>query len=216
MKRIIALLCLVALCINVFATIASAEEGNIETQSENTIIITDPGEIAKYAASLELTENPDDIVQIVITNSSYECSESDSTPLPAADIFSEEEIVFEITSHNPSKRGNLLRSSDYVYPGGTMTISESVDIAYSTTVELSAEIVSAEMGFDVNSSINVSDAQNIEVPYGKTYTCNAYTKLDHYEFNIIGDDVFFDDNLGTGVVDKPIGVIFVVLETANL
>ena len=54
------------------------------------------------------------------------------------------------------------------------------------------------------------------ITYGKTYTCNAYTKLDHYEFNIIGDDVFFDDNLGTGVVDKPIGVIFVVLETANL
>ena len=182
MKKLGSLLCIFTLLCSIVAIPAKADEYDEENAPSTTTVITDREEISSLAEELELNENPDDIVQIIISDNEFPFNEDKMVPTPADDFFSKEEIVFQITYHNPNKRGNLLRSSDYVYPGGTMTISESVAISYNTTIGLSAEIISSEIGFDVSGSVSVSDSQNIDVPYGKTYTCNAYVKLDHYEF----------------------------------
>ena len=182
-----------------------------ESNPVSTTVITDPDEIAAAAAELGLTEDPNEIVEIIIKDVPCAVEDTSNLPAPAADFLNPEEFVFEITLHNPSKKGNLIRSSDYSYPGGTMTVSESLQITYSTEIGLDAEVVSSKIGFTVGVNTTVSDTQNIIVPReGQTRTCNAYVKLDYYEFNIIGDDVWFDDNLGTGVVSRPVGVIFVV------
>ena len=182
-----------------------------EADSTSTTVITDPSEIAAVASELGLTENPDEIVEIIIKDVPCTVEDASSIPAPAADFLNPEEYVFDITYHNPRKKGDLIRSSDYSYPGGTMTVSESLQITYSTEIGLDAEIVSSKIGFTVGLNTTVTDTQNIIVPSeGQTRTCNAYVKLDYYEFNIIGDDVLFDDNLGTGVVSRPVGVIFVV------
>ena len=206
MKKSLALLLSLVMIFSMSVTAFASESNPI-----STTVITDPDEIAAAAAELGLTEDPNEIVEIIIKDVPCAVEDTSNLPAPAADFLNPEEFVFEITLHNPSKKGNLIRSSDYSYPGGTMTVSESLQITYSTEIGLDAEVVSSKIGFTVGVNTTVSDTQNIIVPReGQTRTCNAYVKLDYYEFNIIGDDVWFDDNLGTGVVSRPVGVIFVV------
>lgn len=210
-RKFKSLLCLAlsAVMIMGMSVTSFAAEGTPD-ENTSTTVITNPDEIEKFAADYDLPENPDDIVQIIVSDVECPVNENVDVPTPAADFLNPEEIVFKITYHNPSKRGMLLRSSDYSYPGGQMTVSESVEVTYSTTAGLSAEVVSTEIGFSVGKSVTVSDTQNVEVPSGQKRTCNAYVKLDHYEFDVIGDDIWFDDDLGTGTVDRPVGVIFVI------
>lgn len=206
MKKSLALLLSLVMIFSMSVTAFASESNPV-----STTVITDPDEIAAAAAELGLTEDPNEIVEIIIKDVPCAVEDTSNLPAPAADFLNPEEFVFEITLHNPSKKGNLIRSSDYSYPGGTMTVSESLQITYSTEIGLDAEVVSSKIGFTVEVNTTVSDTQNIIVPReGQTRTCNAYVKLDYYEFNIIGDDVWFDDNLGTGVVSRPVGVIFVV------
>lgn len=206
MKKSLALLLSLVMIFSMSVTAFASESNPV-----STTVITDPDEIAAAAAELGLTEDPNEIVEIIIKDVPCAVEDTSNLPAPAADFLNPEEFVFEITLHNPSKKGNLIRSSDYSYPGGTMTVSESLQITYSTEIGLDAEVVSSKIGFTVGVNTTVSDTQNIIVPReGQTRTCNAYVKLDYYEFNIIGDDVWFDDNLGTGVVSRPVGVIFVV------
>lgn len=205
------LLCLAlsAVMIMGMSVTSFAAEGNPD-ESTSTTVITNPAEIEKFAADHDLLENPDDIVEIIVSDVECPVNGDTNVPAPANDVFSDEEYIFELTNHNPSKRGMLLRSSDFSYPGGQMTVSETVEITYSSTAGISAEFISAEVGFSVSKSVSVSDTQNVEVPYGQKRTCNAYVKLDHYEYKVTGDDVFFDDDLGTVTVDRPVGVIFVI------
>ena len=206
MKKSLALLLSLVMIFSMSVTAFASESNPV-----STTVITDPDEIAAAAAELGLTEDPNEIVEIIIKDVPCAVEDTSNLPAPAVDFLNPEEFVFEITLHNPSKKGNLIRSSDYSYPGGTMTVSESLQITYSTEIGLDAEVVSSKIGFTVGVNTTVSDTQNIIVPReGQTRTCNAYVKLDYYEFNIIGDDVWFDDNLGTGVVSRPVGVIFVV------
>lgn len=178
--------------------------------AENTesaqVSVTDRAEIEKLAAELGLSENPEDIVEIIISDTCTEIAE----PVPAADFLNPEEYVFTQTYHNANKRGALLRSSTYAYPGGSMTVSETVSTTYTTEAGISAKVISAKVGFSVTSSISVSDTQQITVPVGQRRTCNAYVKLDYYEYHVTGDDIWFDDDLGTVTVSRPIGVIFVI------
>lgn len=206
MKRFLALLLSLVMIFSMSVTAFASESNPV-----STTVITDPDEIAAAAAELGLTEDPNEIVEIIIKDVPCSVEDTSNLPAPAADFLNPEEFVFEITLHNPSKKGNLIRSSDYSYPGGTMTVSESLQITYSTEIGLDAEVVSSKIGFTVGVNTTVSDTQNIIVAReGQTRTCNAYVKLDYYEFNIIGDDIWFDDDLGTGVVSRPVGVIFVV------
>lgn len=106
------------------------------------------------------------------------------------------------------KAGKLLRSSDYPYPGGEMTFSEKIAMTYKTEAGLSAECLSAAIGFDVTYEYTVSDTFYIQVPEGyDRVTANAYVKLNRYDFDVYENDLFIDDYLGTGYIEEPIGVI---------
>lgn len=168
--------------------------------------VTDRAEIEKLAAELGLSENPEDIVEIIISDTYTEIAE----PAPAGDFLNPEEYIFTQTYHNANKRGALLRSSDYSYPGGSMTVSETVSTTFTTETGISDKVISAKVGFSVTSSITVSDTQQVTVPAGQKRTCKAYVKLDYYEYDVIGDDIWFDDDLGTVTVSRPVGVIFVI------
>ena len=91
-----------------------------------------------------------------------------------------------------------------------MTVSESLEVSFTAETEISAEVVSAKVGFTVGRNVTVSDTQRVDVPAGQKRTCNAYVKLDYYEYHVTGDDVWVDDDLGTVTVSKPVGVIFVI------
>ena len=76
--------------------------------------ITDKNEIKKIAQEMGLDENPEDIEEIIISD----CYVEENYPTPAADPIGPEEYIFDLTYHNPSKKGALIRSSDFSAPGG--------------------------------------------------------------------------------------------------
>lgn len=196
MKKLVSIALSLAMVFSLSATAFAAEPNNA------TASITDKNEIAQLAAEMGLEENPEDIVEIIITD----CNSPELT----ADPIGPEEYIFELLEHNSAKRGELIRSSDYKYPEGTMTVSETLEITFTAESEISAEVISAKVGFTVGRNTTVSDSQKIEVPYGQTRTCNAYVKLDYYRYHVTGDDVWLDDDLGEVTVSKPVGVIFVI------
>ncbi len=202
-KRFTSVLLATALILGMSTSVFAAEPAPNDL---GTTSITNPKEIAIAAEELGLIENPDDIVEIIISDSCYESGIAS----PQADFLNPEEYVFTLTSHNPSKRGRLLRSSDYAAPGDSMTVSETVSTTFTSETGISSKVVSAKVGFSVTSSVTVSDTQQISVPAGQKRTCNAYVKLDYYVYHVIGNDIWFDDDLGTVTVSRPVGVIFVI------
>jgi len=191
---------------NELSTIGALANGNSAKISKNKVV-NNKSDISKIA-ELEGFENSDDIVQIIYTYNNVSVTPLDEMEVSPME-WGAQEIYFK-NQRTYEARGGLIRSSYYSAPGGAMTVSESVAISFSTTVGLSAKVVSTEIGFSVTATIGVSDTQNISVPTGYTYNCKAYVNNLKYSFEIWEDDVFFDDYLGTGTVTKPIGVIFVV------
>ncbi len=172
-------------------------------------VITDKNEIKMLVEELELPGNPEDYVMIVDSD----CAMYDSAPADLEDtptpLFGNDIVFRNITKSY--KAGSLLRNSTFVYPGGTMSVSESVSATFSSSVTVDAEIIKSQLGIDITKSITVTDSQNVEVPKeGDSYECFAYVKLERTTFDIYEEDLFFDDYLGTGIVDKPVGVIFFI------
>lgn len=193
-----------ALCLMMIFTISIPASA---ASSNKTRSITDPSQIAYYAETMGLEENPEDIVEIIISDS---CVEED-VPVPLrSDPIGPEEYIFTLLEHDDDKQGELIRSTDYQAPGGEMTVSETMEITFHADAEISAEIISVNTGISVGRSVTVSDTQRVDVPVGQTRTCNAYVKIDYYEYNVVCDDVFIDDDLGTLTISKPVGVIFVI------
>lgn len=181
-----------------------------EPTTPNTNVITDRSEIEAYAQELGLTEDTDRIVKIIDVEG---VTLNDPAPaLTREPEIGPEEIVLK--NHKMStKRGSLIRSSDFEYPGGEMTVSETLEIGFSSSAGIDVEVISAEIGIDITAGAEVSETQYIEVPVrGQVYTCNAYSKIEHHTYDVVGDDVWFDDDLGTVTVDIPVGVTFVVIE----
>ncbi|WP_108307392.1 hypothetical protein [Metalysinibacillus jejuensis] len=98
-----------------------------------------------------------------------------------------------------------IRRSTYSYPGGTMTVSESVSATASATGGISMAGISAELGFSVTKSYGISDSQNVVVAKGKSKTVRAFPTLDVYNFNVYNGST----KKGSGNAQKPVGVCFV-------
>ena len=179
----------------------------IDATLKTSAVVTDPEEIKKLLEKYELPQGDDgEVVSITICDLVYPPQDE---PAPASDFLNPGEYEMQITYHTRDKRGKLIRSSQYDYPSGKMTIQESVQATFTTTAGISAEFISASVGFDVTTYYSVTDEQTVEVPYGKKCDCDAYVRLDYYEFKIIERDIWFDDDCGTGTASKPIGVFFV-------
>jgi hypothetical protein len=104
----------------------------------------------------------------------------------------------------------VIRSSLYKGPAmATMTISEAIATQFVTGTGISAEVVSAKLGFNVTKTYTVSDTYSINVPKGKTYKIIAHPIFIAYNFEVWYDPLLGSDyQVGTGDVLKPIGVCF--------
>jgi hypothetical protein len=211
MKKIIVLLICLLLSVPFFQvsaeTVTTVDQNSTATQ--NTIVPQD--QIINVANELGL-ENPEDIVQIEF---SYDGIQQNPIPKPSSSIGSSTFGLFTAEYYlknivTTQAKGELLRSSFYIYPGGTMTITDSVSASFSTEVGVSASVISAKLGFNVTGTYSVSESQNVIVPYGSTYNLRAYVNYQVKSFEIWEDDIWFDDYLGTGKTKKPVGVIFVL------
>ncbi len=215
MKKFLIFSLIVALSMNILYADAY-QDSNIMDERNNYVElverkeITDPETIAKIAEK-ENFEDPEDIVSIVYcyfdkgVNSGFSASNASSvTPRLGNDYYIK-------NIEKSTARGKLLRSSKYVSPGGSMTISESLSVAISVGVGIDYKILSSSLDFDVEATYTVSDTQNITVPSGKTYTLNAYVNNLVYTFDIWENDLFFDEEVCKGsTVKKPIGVVFTI------
>lgn len=114
------------------------------------------------------------------------------------------------------KQGELLRSSWYQAPGGSMTIKESVATTVSFANIASIEggigelkaVLGVEYGFSVTKIREISDTQNVTVSKGYKRNVKAYVNNKVYSYEIWEDDIANDDYIGKGTMKKPIGVIF--------
>lgn len=121
-------------------------------------------------------------------------------------------------------KGDLIRSSWYRYPSGSMTISEQMSIAIefsgSTSISAGSDKLKAELtaafGFNVTKSVAVSDTQNVTVAKGCKRNVKAYVNNKVYDYELWEDDVWEDDYIGKGKVKKPIGVIFTIGSNVEL
>ncbi len=171
--------------------------------------ITEPEMIMEIAEE-ENFENPEDIVRIV-----YCYFDEEEVRLSSANTridsryFGNDYYLKNL--EDDEERGKLLRSSKFVAPGGSMTVTESIAVTVSATTELDYDFLSAALGFDVEARYSVSETQRVSVPSGKTYTVKAYVNNMVYSFDVWENDVFKDDLVCEDViVKKPIGVVFTV------
>ncbi|MBD1372575.1 hypothetical protein IC620_09430 [Hazenella sp. IB182357] len=103
-----------------------------------------------------------------------------------------------------------LRSSYYTGPGeATITVSESIAATWEASVGVSAEVISAELGFTVTSTYSVSDSYSIELPEGETVKIVARPVYNVYQYDVWKDPLIGNDYyLGSGSAYKPVGVCF--------
>ena len=115
-------------------------------------------------------------------------------------------------------KGRLLRSSWFENPGGTLSISESVEttVSFSSTAGIEGKIkkvkstLSLAYGFDVSKSISCTDTQNVVVSKGCKRNCKAYVNIKTYNYELWEDDQWYDDYICKGKIKKPVGVIFTI------
>lgn len=216
MKKSLKLLIFVLVMSLMFTSIGFAKPNNDKSNKPNKVnerVIKNKDEIKNVASEYGFDDS-ENIVEIIF-------SYNDNEEIPSLDIpeirpleWGAEEIYLKNIKSTEYK-GSLIRSSWYSYPNGTMTVSESIATTWSTTAGLSAAFLTLELGFDVTKTIEVGDSQFVEVPRGESYNCKAYVNKEKTTFEVWEDDVFFDDKLGTGKTDRPIGVIFVIYNSAG-
>lgn len=185
-----------------------------ETSSKT--VFTNRNKIKKIADRYDL-KNPNDIEKIIyvpIKENTFE--EENSEDVQPYEIGPEEYYIKK--KGTSEKKGELLRSSWYQYPSGSMTISQSIATTYSFSNEASLEggvkelkaVLKSSYGFSVSKKISVSDTQNVTVKKGYKRNIKAYVNNRIYKFELWEDDIKYDDYIGKGSIKKPIGVIFTI------
>lgn len=127
-----------------------------------------------------------------------------------SDVISEHTYV-TVTSRSEACGTTQIRRSTVPGPSDyTMTVSEKVTASFSANVGVSAEVVSAGVGFTVTDEFAVSDSYKVSVPSGATWTVVAYPNLDVYRFDVYEPLLLGHQKTGSGTALKPVGVCFVV------
>jgi len=126
------------------------------------------------------------------------------------------------------ERGGLIRSSTYRYPGGTMTITESVSRGWSFTesagISVSDDIVKAKISAAYNISFSkkdtVSDSQDIKVKAYHKRNVKAYDNKRIYKGELwkkyLRKGDWVNTKCGNTKVTRGVGVIFVVGKNVKL
>ncbi len=221
-KKLLSIVLVLAISANAFlayayvddvATVESDEAQTVEIDYGATKVITDPDEI-KAIAEEQGFENPEKIVKLVycyFEKDDYEDSAINNRTSKNSRYLGTDYYVKEDTITTKEEKGELLRSSVFSPPGGSMTIKEKVAVKLvSIDVEIDLDIISASLGFDVEKSYEVSETQNVSVPTGKTCTVQAHVNNLVKSFEIWEEDIWKDNLADRASVKKPIGVIFSV------
>lgn len=179
--------------------------------------ITDKNEIAKYAEEMGI-ENNGDIVEIVDkTCENLPTIEPNiNNTIDSPTTYSTRNYYYIDDIRSSVEKGQLLHSSTYRYPGGSMTVEEEISASVHGDFGVSVDILTASLGFDVTKTYRVKDTHNIEVPKGQMRTLDAYVKLHKYTYNVWRKKSFSTNSykkLGRGMALRPVGVTFVVRNT---
>lgn len=221
-KKLLSIVLVLAISANAFlayaydedvTTTESGKAQTVEIDYGATKVITDPDEI-KAIAEEQGFENSENIVKLVycyFEKDEYEDSAINNKTSKNSRYLGTDYYVKEKTITEKEEKGELLRSSVFSPPGGSMTIKEKVAVKIvSVDVEIDLDIISASLGFDVEKSYEVSETQNVSVPAGKTCTVQANVNNLVVSFEIWEEDLLWDNLADKASVKKPIGVIFSV------
>lgn len=220
-KKLLSMVLVLAIFANAFLAYAYDEDATTESDNSQTVeidygatkVITDPDEI-KAIAEEQGFENPEKIVKLVycyFEKDVYDANLLNKKTSINSRYLGTDYYVKEDTITTKEEKGELLRSSVFSPPGGSMTIKEKVAVKIvSVDVEIDLDIISASLGFDVEKTYEVSETQNVSVPTGKTCTVQAHVNNLVKSFEIWEEDLFWDNLADKASVKKPIGVIFSV------
>ncbi|GIP24174.1 hypothetical protein [Paenibacillus sp. J22TS3] len=92
-----------------------------------------------------------------------------------------------------------------------LNITKSVAATFSANVGISAEIVSAGVGYSVTDTFSVSASDSVQTN-GKATVLAGYAKYEVKTFDIWEDDPIWDDYVGSGRALKPWSVCFAVFQ----
>lgn len=93
MKKSLALLLSLVMIFSMSVTAFASESNPV-----STTVITDPDEIAAAAAELGLTEDPNEIVEIIIKDVPCAVEDTSNLPAPAADFLNPENLFLKLRS----------------------------------------------------------------------------------------------------------------------
>lgn len=175
---------------------------DVEVDVTGRDVIDDPEELAQYAEELGLDE---EIEKITVSRSGdSQLSTSDDNATAAGYYLQNVSAPREFCSIP------AIRTSYYGYPGGTMTVTDSISNTFSANVEVDAQVVSAGVGFSVTAESSISDSQDIVVNSGEQKKVEAYAmgSITDYE---VWDNPWWRTayQVGSGSATRYTGVCFV-------
>ncbi len=201
---------------------------------EGEYIFSDPEEVRLIAKQYSL-EDASNIAEIryvpIITTAEMNIMDSD-------------EVIAETPTDSPKRaagttyyikkkktsesRGYLIRSSWYRYPGGEMTISESVSRGYTYSLEAGISVSSdtvesalkSSYGMSLTKSDTVSDKQTVSVQKYCKRNVKAYVNKRTYSGELwkkwYRKGELVDTKCGTTKVTRGVGVIFAIGKNESL
>lgn len=168
-------------------------------------------------------QNPEAIEEIIyVPIQQITVSESGEGSVPAAapsvlPRSSSKNKYYAKKKGNEEKKGELLRSSWYNYPGGRMKISEKISTMHTFSaaggVDVDGKTVKATLKaayeFSITKKRTISDEQDVVVKKGCKRNARAYVNNKIYYFNIWKKRILLKDKYcGKGHITRPVGVIF--------
>lgn len=174
----------------------------VEVDVTGRTVIDDPDELAQYAEALGVEE----IEKITVSRS------GGGTDITTRDDNSTFAAYYLANVSAPREFCALpaIRTSYYTYPGGTMTVTDSISNTYSADVGVDAQVVSAGVGFSVTGTSSISDAQDVIVDQGTTKRVQAYAMGSITDYEVWNDPWWRGPyQVGSGSATRYTGVCFV-------
>lgn len=113
---------------------------------------------------------------------------------------------FQACGRNEFTRNSTTNNSPYTIRKA-MTVSGSASNSYSVNVGIDADIISAELGFDVTRTVSLSDSTDVELRPGQSVTVYGYPLLNTYNFDARSN---WDHSISRGSASEVVGVCTVV------
>lgn len=195
--------------------IAKYEDKMYADSAPNEIVITDPVAIQKLATEQGFPD-VEDIKKLTYTIGKVEQSAlDDEIPQQRAGTYRTfiSDVVDQGTGY---KLVDHFDENRYQGPiQGTYTYSRTDTSTYNATVSLTADIVSAGVGFTIGKSYTKTDSVTLNVPSGKRIILKIWTNYQKKSFTVYNEyssSVGLWYPQGTGNAYKPVGLIFTQAE----